>query len=345
LFRKRIAKAENIEVMLHEAFSSFLKNGITSIDTMSHSENYHDLFTTLQKFDGRGELPIRIDVYFPDSMMDTLVRSGICSGFGSDYLKVGGVKIFTDGTLGSQTAHLLEPYCIDSNNYGISTITQEKLDYLIRTAAENNLKCAVHAIGDAAVRKTVEAFLKSGFDNSNNKADVSAYRHRIEHLQLIEPTDVPRLRKSGGAASVQPIHVSADIDIAKKYWGERCEFSYPYKTLLDAGIPLIFGSDAPIEDMNPMKGIYAAIARKSLYYRGGESFYPEQNLSRLQAVIAYTVTPHILKRNKKITGSIEVGKIADIVILSDNIFAIDEELIPEIKVDMTICGGKIVFER
>jgi len=346
LFTKKVTQIENLKQTLFDAFASFFEKGITSIDTMENSESCHDLFCMLERLNKEEELPLRINVFFPYSMLDNLIECGLTSGFGSEYLKIGGIKIFADGALGSQTAHLLNSYENDPLNFGISTISQEKLDEIVAIASRNYLKCAVHAIGDAAVNKAINSFIKSSELNLVKENNTQRFlNHRIEHMQLIQPDDIERLTKSGATASMQPIHISGDIDIAKKYWGERCRYSYLNKTLIDKGIPLIMGSDAPVEDMNPLMGIYAAVTRKCLNSRKNNSFYPEERLTLEEALDCYTVTPHVLNGDAHIKGSIMVGKRADIVILSDDLFNVPVEKIPEIRVEMTICNGNVVFER
>jgi len=344
LFRKRTAELEDIEQTLSDAFSTFFENGITSVDTMSDSEECPKLFGVLQEMEMSGELPLRVDFYFPLSALDALVNCRLHSDFGGNYLKIGGVKIFADGALGSQTAHLIEPYCDNPENFGLSTISQEELSYHLKVAARNNIRCAIHAIGDGAVNKVINGLLEVKRSASGGFNPSVGLRHRIEHLQLIQPADIPRLRESGAVASVQPIHLLGDIDIARRYWGGRCKNAYPYKSLLDAGIPMIMGSDAPVEDMNPLKGIYAAITRRRLNEREDESFHPEQKMMVRDAIMSYTIIPHEIKGSRGL-GAFMVGNLADVVVLSGDIFEMEPEEILETRIDYTICGGKIVYER
>jgi predicted amidohydrolase YtcJ len=330
----------DLSTLLNEAFTSFLKNGITSIDIMEDSKNCIDVLTLLRKLEQFNTLPLNINVYFPTSMIDELISDETNRIFKGQNLHFGGIKIFADGALGSQTAHMIDPYEGSYNNRGISTIEQDELDDLVKKCNMNNMGCAVHAIGNMAVRKALNSFESVSYltDNTN-------IMNRIEHFQIIHPDDVPRLNQIRFIASMQPIHISGDIDIAQKYWGDKCNFAYPYRTLFDTGIPVIMGSDAPIEDMNPLKGIYSAITRKKLNSKNRKPFYPNQRILLYEALKAYITTPHIFFGKGNVLGSLKEGKQADLVLLSEDIFKVKNEKLPDIKIEMTLSKGHIYKNR
>lgn len=261
------------------------------------------------------------------------------SGFGNENLRFGGVKLYSDGTLGSQTALMFESYEGSMGNFGIEVTSQEELTERVRKASQAGISVAIHAIGDKGVHQALNAIEASTQENSGE----SKLRHRIEHVQLLHPQDIERFRKLGVVTSVQPIHATSDREIAERYWGKRSKLGYAYKTLLKSGARLVFGSDAPIETLNPLKGIYAAVLRKKI--RKEKSWHPKEKLSVSEAVLAYTAEANYASYEENLKGSIEIGKLGDMVILSQDIFDIDPEEIPETKMEYTIMGGKIVFQR
>ena len=215
------------------------------------------------------KLGFRIHYYFPVAMLDTVVAGKMVSGMGDDTLRVGGIKIFADGSLGAQTALMKRPYRGKKNDYGVAVTDLEELTLYIGKATRNNLACAIHAIGDEAVANVITAYLSAGYR--------SHLRNRIEHLQLISREDIPRLKKSHVVASMQPSHCPSDRQLVAAYWGERGRNAYIFRTLLRHGIPLTFGSDCPIEPLNPIGGIHAAVNRNGFGERGGR-FYPGERL-------------------------------------------------------------------
>ena len=253
-------------------------------------------------------------------------------------MKFGGVKFYCDGSLGSQTALMFEPFEGSTDNFGIEATSEEELSKLVGKASRVGISVAIHSIGDKAVHQSLNAIEKSG----QQRKEGAELRHRIEHVQLLHPDDIRRFQKLGVVASVQPVHAPADIDIAEKYWGERSKFAYAFKTLLDSGARMVFGSDAPIETIDPWMGIHAAVTRHRIGEE--ESWYPEQRLTVVDAVSAYTKWARYASYEENQKGSIEVGKLADIVVVSQDVFKIDPEEISDTRVECTILGGRIVHE-
>lgn len=308
--------------------------GLTGIQ--NHDDpGSHELF---QELEAEGGLTLRVSSWLPKEELAHAINSGMTSGQGSDNLKLGGVKFYCDGSLGSQTALMFEPFEGSKDNYGIEATSEEELIELVSRASQAGIGVAVHAIGDKAVHQSLNAIEKS----AQQREEGSKLRHRIEHVQLLHPDDTQRFQKLGVIASVQPVHTPADIDIAEKYWGKRSRFAYAFKTLLDSGAHVVFGSDTPIETLNPWMGIHAAVTRQRIGET--ESWYPEEKVSLSDAISAYTRWAGYASYEENLKGSIEEGKLADMVILSQDVFKVKPEEIPNTKIEYTILGGRIVYE-
>ncbi|MEE9441318.1 MAG: amidohydrolase [candidate division Zixibacteria bacterium] len=305
--------------------------GVTGFHSMDGPEGY-DYF---EQLNNQNKLSFRIHYYFPVKMLDELIEQGIHSEMGDDKLRIGGVKIFVDGALGSQTALMKKPYLGSKNNIGLEVTKFGDLKKQVRKAARNNLACAVHAIGDRAVSNVISAF--ELVSNRN-------LRHRIEHLQLISKGDIGRLKRIGAIASMQPSHCPSDRQLVAEYWGIRGQGAYIFKTLLNQNIPLAFGSDCPIEPLDPLAGISAAVNRTGCGERGG-SFYAEESISVSNAVHGFTAGPAYASGRESFSGKIAPGYQADLVILEDNIFTMPKSKIYQALVAATIFDGKIVYQN
>ncbi len=246
-----------------------------------------------------------------------------------------GIKLYADGALGSQTAYMFEAYKGQPENFGIRASEKEEIEEMAMAAAGRGLGVAVHAIGDRANSEVLDAYEKV-------RAKYPGANLRIEHAQVLCQADVKRFATLGIVASMQPIHAVSDMDVASRYWGERCKHAYAWRDLLEAGTILAFGSDAPIEDPDPLKGIHAAVTRA----RPGEklSWYPEQCLSIGEAIDCYTKGASIAAGCYDRRGSIAVGKQADLTVLSSDILGNpDSDVISQTKVRMTIIGGRVAY--
>lgn len=296
----------------------------------------HTLFQSLQM---DGDLTLRVCFWVPLQDFESAINLGLMSGFGNEYLRFGGVKVYADGSLGSQTALMFEPFEGSQDNRGIQATSQEELAGIVKKAGRSGIGVAIHAIGDRAVHQSLNAIQES----LRQEYGRCKLRHRVEHVQLLHPQDVERFRDLGVIASVQPVHAPADIDIAEKYWGKRSRLAYAFKTLLRSGAQVVFGSDSPIETLNPWEGIHAAVCRKRIGAK--ESWWPEEKITVAEAVSGYTRWTSQASGEENLKGSIETGKLADMLVLSRDVFEIDPDEIPEINVEMTILGGEIVFPR
>jgi predicted amidohydrolase YtcJ len=309
--------------------------GLTGIQNHDESRAY-DLFQRLQ---ADGELTLRAAFWIPVRELDSAISQGLTSGSGDDFVRFGGVKMYADGSLGSQTALMFEPFEGSTDNLGIQATSQQELTENTIRAERAEVSVAIHAIGDRAVHQSLNSI-----EQSNQQVrDKGRLRHRIEHVQLLHPQDVDRFAKLGIIASVQPVHAPADMDIAERYWGRRCKFAYMFNTLLKTGAKMVFGSDAPIESIDPWRGIHAAVCRKRIGAK--QSWYPEEKLTIAEAISGFTRWAAFASYDENQRGSIEVGKLADMVVLSQDPFQLDPDEIPNAKVELTILEGKIVFEQ
>jgi predicted amidohydrolase YtcJ len=320
--------------LVKEAMKIANSHGLTGI----HNFDEHDAFDIFQQLSESGELTLRVCLLIPYRDLDSFINLGLKSGFGNENLRFGGVKLYGDGTLGSQTALMFEPYQNSKDNFGIEVTSEEELTHIAKKASQARISVAIHAIGDKGVHQALNAIESS----LEHKGKDSRLRHRIEHVQLLHPQDKKRFRKLGVIASVQPVHAPSDKKIAEKYWGKRCQFAYAYKSLLKSGARLVFSSDAPIETLDPFKGIYSAVLRKK--GANEKSWYPKEKLKVAEAVFAYTREASYASYEENLKGSIEIGKLGDLVILSHDIFAIEPDRISDTKVECTILGGRIVFQ-
>ncbi|MFQ6076348.1 MAG: amidohydrolase, partial [Candidatus Bathyarchaeia archaeon] len=324
-----------IEEALKPAIETAHTFGITSI----HVPEGRKEFQAFQRLQAKGELGLRVFMMIPAESLQSAIKVGLTTGFGNERLRVGMLKLFADGALGSQTAAMLEPYERDPKNRGIIATPEEEMRALMAKASTDGLGIAVHAIGDRANRMVLDIIEEVAETGSGRRV-----RYRVEHAQHLSPEDVERFGRLGVIASIQPVHISLDMDIADRHLGGRSRWAYPLRTLLDTGAKLTFGSDCPVMTMDPVLGIYTAVTRKraSGYPPGG--WHPEERITVEEAVRAYTIDAAYASGEERIKGSIEVGKLADMVVLSRNIFEVPEEDIPRARVEMTVFAGEIVYE-
>lgn len=297
-----------------------------------------DELIALQLLESQGRLPFRVSVMIPRSQLESAISLGIQDGFGSPTLQVRGVKMFADGALGSQTALMLEPYLGSADSRGMALLDRETLTGQIINACEHGISVAVHAIGDAANRLVIDAL-----EACRPHVERWGLRNRIEHLQLLSPDDLPRLARTGAVASMQPLHCASDIDIVRRYWGEERGLAYAWRSVLDAGLTLAFGSDAPVEVPDAIAGIYAATTRRRAdgYPEGG--WQPHERLSVAEAVRAYTLGAALACGREKECGSIAPGKLADFTLLDRDIVAEGPESVRDAQVAGTMVGGEWVY--
>lgn len=264
-------------------------------------------------------------------------------GYGDDYIRMGSLKAFADGSLGSSTAWFFDKYNQDTTTFGLpmDIITDGNMDKWCTDADKNHLQLSVHAIGDRANSWMLDLFEKITKENP-----VWDRRFRLEHAQHVRFQDIPRFSKLGVIASVQPYHCIDDGVWAEKRIGpERIKYTYPFKSFLEAGVKLCFGTDWYVAPLNPLLGLYAAVTRRTLDDKNPNGWSPEQKISIEDAIKCYTINSAYASFEENIKGSIEVGKLADLIVLSDDILAIDPIKIKDANVEMTMFDGKIIYTK
>ncbi len=313
--------------------------GVTSIQDVSIGQHVR-AFKELQR---RGELTARFHCRLPLSQWKQLASTGVTVPFGDEWVRFGSLKAFADGSLGSTTALFYEPYDSDPTTVGLPSdiLLDGKLEEWALKADAARLQLSIHAIGDSANSRILDIFEKIVENNPSWDR-----RFRIEHAQHIHPRDFGRFARLGVIASVQPYHAIDDGRWAESRIGhERCKTTYPFRSFLDHGIRLSFGSDWTVAPLDPLLGIYAAVTRRTTDGKNPDGWFPEQKITVKEAIQAYTITNayNVFEEDEK--GSITPGKLADIIILSDDILTIDPVEIGNASVDMTIVGGRVVYER
>ncbi len=307
--------------------------GITTV----HSIEGANALRAFQKLHARDKLTLRVVHTIPAEKIELAANIGIMRGFGDEWLELQAIKIFADGSLGSHTAELREPFLDTPHNRGVATTNSEVMYSQARQACEAGLDVWIHAIGDYAITRVLDVFEKLRAEGFGNTI------FRVEHVQHLHPSDVNRFRDLNVIASMQPIHQPSDMFVADALLGhERGMWTYAFKSLQDAGAILAFGSDAPVEKMEPLLGIHAAVTRQNAEGIPENGWYPEQNISVMDAVRAYTMGAAKASGDETRAGSLEIGKRADVIVLSQNIFEIPPHEILNTNVVYTIGGGKIV---
>jgi predicted amidohydrolase YtcJ len=316
--------------------------GITSIQDMDGSDlpTRRKLLQLYQRLAGARQLKMRIELYWPLSEWNSLARLGIAREFGNEWLCIGGLKGFVDGSLGSSTAKMFDPFLNEANNSGVYVTPLNKLREYILAADNAGLAVAVHAIGDQANAELLDIFAEVARRNGQRER-----RFRIEHAQHLRPQDYPRFHELGVIASMQPYHVIDDGRWAEGRIGAvRCSSSYAYRSLLDARARLAFGSDWPVAPLSPLLGIDAAVNRRTLDGKHLQGWFPEQRISAVEALEAYTVNSAHAAFQDRVKGTLEPGKCADLAVLSRDILAESErDQIGATEVVLTMVGGEPVF--
>jgi hypothetical protein len=329
------------QAALKRAFTLAHSVGLTGVHEILSTNLFAEGLRDYLELAQRGELGLRVYLFIPRERLTEAITLGLRTGFGDEWVRIGPVKAFMDGTLGSQTADMVEPFKGQPHNRGLPILSAEEIRGLIARASDAGLACAVHAIGDAANRKVLDAI--ASYRRSARWRDDLRLRHRIEHAQLVHPADIPRFGELGVIASVQPIHATSDMEIAERYWGERCATAYAYRSLLEAGAKLAFGSDAPVESWDVLAGIHAAVTRQRADGNPPGGWYPEQRLTVAQAVHGYTLGAAYASGEEHLKGSITAGKLADFVVLSQDISQVPPEEILSIRVVGTVVGGQVRY--
>jgi len=314
--------------------------GVTSVTDVSADEDVR-LYSWMAE---RGELKNRIYGARNIVNWEVLARAGVRAGFGNDLVRIGGLKGFSDGSLGSSTALFLEPYADDPQNRGLLFDQMFPAGIMLertREADRLDLQVMIHAIGDAANQQVLDIFETVTRENGPRDR-----RFRIEHAQHLRPEDVARFGRLGIIASMQPFHAADDGRWCERRIGhDRCRQAFPCRGLLNAGAVLAFGSDWTVASLDPLTGIKAAVTRQTLDGKHPDGWIPEQKITVEEAVRAYTVGSAFAEFAEGQKGSLGRGKLADFVILSENIFTMDPANIDQARVTCTVMDGQIVYTR
>jgi predicted amidohydrolase YtcJ len=329
---------EQIRTAALRALEEARRNGITSLQDITYKSHLY----TYQQLEKQGLLTCRIYTRLPIYTYKDFTDMGIQVDFGSDKLKIGSLKAFADGSLGSSTALFFEPYTQDPTTRGLAMdmLADGRLRAIALDADKHHLQLSIHAIGDSANAAILDIFQEIVTTNP-----VWDRRFRIEHAQHVRFEDIKRFQRLGVIASVQPYHAIDDGVWAEKRIGSRINYSYPFRSFLDAGVKLCFGSDWTVAPLNCLLGIYAAVTRRTLDGKNPSGWVPEQKISVAEAIECYTINSAYAAFEESVKGSIETGKFADFVILSDDILTIEKDRIKDVKVEITIFDGEIVFQR
>ena len=287
-----------------------------------------------------GELTARI-YSIQNHGIDGLSAAGVTTGFGDDWLRIGGIKLFADGSMGSGTAAFFEPYTDDPSTTGLLLHTPGELEKAIFAADAAGFQVIVHAIGDRA-----NAIVLDALEQLQQDRGARDRRPRIEHAQVVRAADKARFRDAGVIASIQPSHCIDDMRWAERRIGhERSKIAYNFKSFVDAGARIAFGTDWFVEPMNPMLGLYAAVTRQFPDGTPAAGWFPDERITMDQAVEYYTLGSAYAEFAERDKGSLSEGKLADMVVLSQDVFAIPPREILNTSPVYTIVGGRIVYER
>lgn len=339
---------DGVKNMIISGCKNALRQGITSIQTDDlealPSKDFEKVLKAYTELSEDGQLPIRIYEQCLLPHIDRLQKFldlGYRTGNGNAFFKIGPLKLLGDGSLGARTAYLCKPYADDPSTCGIPVFTQEELDELVTTAHNSGMQIAIHGIGDKIMYMAFESLEKAQRQNPRKDA-----RHGIVHCQITDEILLDKFKELDAIAYIQPIFIGYDLHIVEDRIGkERTKTSYNWKGLFDRGVHVACGSDCPVEPFDVLPNIYAAVTRKDLSGYPENGWLPEQKLTVDQALYGFTLGAAYASFEENIKGSIEVGKLADMVVLSDDLYAIDPDKIKDVSVEMTFVGGHLAYRK
>lgn len=312
--------------------------GLTGV----HDFDGVNCFSALQALDLAHQLKLRVVKSIPLSFLPQASALKLHSGFGSDHLRIGSVKLFADGALGPRTAAMLQPYEGESEYRGMALLDSEEIFEIGRQAVTSGLSLTIHAIGDLANHQVIDGYAQiRSFEQDRG---ISPGRHRIEHVQIIHPDDIPRLAEHNIIASMQPLHATSDMEIADRHWGSRAQYAYALNSIQQAGIPLVLGSDAPVETPNPFLGLHAAVTRTRPHGDPSPAgWYPSQKISLARALQGYTTTPAFAGHYENDLGQLAAGFFADFIILEQDPFTLPSAQLWQLAPAGVVIGGEWVW--
>ncbi len=332
-------RAEQLSRAIQLATEECLQKGVTSFQDAGTPLRQIAVLKSLAE---NGQLGIRLWVMVRDQNenMEGRLKHVKMIGFGNNRLTVRALKRSIDGALGPHGAWLLAPYSDMPTSSGLNTATVESVKRTAELAIENDFQMCVHAIGDRANREVLDIFAEQ-FQKNPSRLN---RRWRVEHAQHLDPADIPRFSELGVIASMQGVHCTSDAVFVPKRLGMRRskEGAYVWRSLIDSGAVVTNGTDAPVEDVNPLPSFYASVTRQ---LADGVTFFPEQVMTREEALRSYTIDCAYAAFEENLKGSLLPGKLGDVVVLSHNLLDCPAEDILKAKVEMTVLGGKLVYRR
>jgi len=352
LVRRRIPAATQVERLdaIRAAMIEAHSYGMAGIHLMP-SLSAGDGALTLSDYQmlrALGQLKLRCLIHIGLDGLDDALRLGLRSGLGDRWLRIGGVKMFSDGSLGSETAEMLSHY-EGRRHLGTATMSTDELNDAVRRALVGGIAVTIHAIGDAANRRVLDAIELAQMEISDqglgNESPQPPIPNRIEHAQIVHPQDIPRFAQLGVIASMQPIHATADMEAADRLWGDRCASAYAWKSLQNAGATLAFGSDAPVEALNPWLSVHAAVTRQRPGNVPPAGWYPEQRIDITSALRGFSVGAAAAAGAAHEQGTLLPGMLADLAILSADPFKINPSDLHAVGSELTMIEGEVVWEK
>lgn len=337
LLPDRLASYESKVTAVRKACRELSSFGVTGVTPIQGKEckaiEYLGIYQLLEQ---RGELPVRVYAAF-----DELPPFDMRSGFGNEMIRYGFFKIYSDGSLGAHTAALFSPYADDPGNVGVVSHPQAELNELVRKAYGAGLQIGMHAIGDRGIDMALSAIESAYFSDPRPNQ-----RFRLIHALVPTPSLIERMKKLPLVLDIQPAFLSTDLDWIEKRLGEkRARLSYPWGTYRKNGFLMTASSDSPVEPFNPLLGIYSAVTRKDFGGKPAGGWNPQERLSVYDAVCLYTKNAAFASFEERLKGTLEPGKLADFIVLDDDIFGVDPEKIRGLQVLQTYLGGRLVFDR
>jgi hypothetical protein len=309
------------------ASTKAVEAGLTGVHWIAEST---DEIQAIMNLDSEGKLPLRVYLGVPPKLLDSRVNLHLSARASNSKVKMGFVKLFADGSLGSRTAALKEPYSDEPSSNGLLLHPKKELYQLVLKAHKAGLQIAVHAIGDRAVESVLDAY-----EEALKQFPRRDHRHRVEHCSILNPELIKRMKSLGLIASVQPHFVVSDFWLIGRVGKERARWAFPFRTLMKEGVVIISGSDCPVEKISPLLGIWAAVAKRG----------SDESLNVKQALETYTLNAAHASLDATEKGTIEVGKLADFTILSDDLFSVEPDMFKKVKVETTVVDGEIVYSR
>jgi len=339
------ASLESVKKSLLVAARHAVSNGLTSVQTNDlnfGTAEYPYIIQAYQQLVASNEMPVRIylqSTFSEPVGFQSFIEEGYYTGYGDERFKIGPLKMFVDGSLGARTALMRNPYHDDASTCGVECLTQEQLNTMVELADGNQFQVMVHAIGDEAICHVLNSYEKVYNPDSNNPL-----RHGINHCQITDVPMLERFRNSNVLAHVQPIFLHYDLHIVTDRVGDNlASTSYAFNTMEKLGIHTAYGTDAPVEDLKPFECIYCAVTRKDLSGGPEGGFYANECVSVETAISRYTKGSAYASLEEDIKGTLSVGKLADLIVVDQNLFTIAPEEIKNTNVVLTMVGGEVVF--